>query len=300
MPTKPAQYRLVIFEAIEEPREVRDLISGVTGMHPTDAVQWLARAPGTWPRPLDEVTVRKLLDGLYDLRIPAEAWRTDQFPELSPARTVHRAACLNEGFRIEGLRGEPTHWVAWDRIEEICAGRIRVEDEYRQGQPPRGPGAVVAGIRALVLMKPQSSVRRQRATRIPRDPVGEVIIVRREPRIAFRIIENQMNYAYLGDRLSQSASENFPVFVADLCARAEAAYVTESTQALLRHSDPGEYEFESSQSLLDYATHRLLWSWYRRDRDAQSPGQSLDTEDEADSGTGSEDDADPYDDSDRR
>ena len=41
--------------------------------------------------------------------------------------------------------------------------------------------------------------------------------------VAFRVVENQMNYAYLGDRLKSSASENFPVFLADLCARAEAA-----------------------------------------------------------------------------
>ncbi len=118
-------------------------------------------------------------------------------------------------------------------------------------------------------MKPQPSSRRARATRIPRDPVGEVIIVRRDPRIAFRVVENQMNYAYLGERLSQSAAENFPVFLADLCARADAAYITPSTRSLLEHRDPGEYEFPSSQALLDYATHRLLWSWYRRDREAQ-------------------------------
>ena len=123
-------------------------------------------------------------------------------------------------------------------------------------------------------MKPQPSSRRARATRIPRDPVGEVIIVRRDPRIAFRVVENQMNYAYLGDRLSQSAAENFPVFLADLCARADAAYITPSTRSLLEDRDPGEHEFPSSQALLDYATHRLLWSWYRRDRDAQSDSRS--------------------------
>jgi hypothetical protein len=105
--------------------------------------------------------------------------------------------------------------------------------------------------------------------RIPRDPVGEVILARREPRIAFRIVENQMNYAYLGQRLSQSAAENFPVFLADLCARADAAYITPSTRSLMERRDPGEHGFASSQALLDYATHRLLWSWYRRDRDAQ-------------------------------
>ena len=114
MPDTSPLYRLVIFDAIEDPQELREMVCGVTGMHPTDAVQWLARAPGVWPRPLEEPEVRKLLDGLYEFGVAAEAWRTDQFPELSPARTVHRAACLDEGFRIEGLRGEPTHWVPWD------------------------------------------------------------------------------------------------------------------------------------------------------------------------------------------
>ena len=181
MPTTPARYRLVIFEAIDEPQEVRELVCRVTGMHPTDATQWLARAPGTWPKPLEESEVRKLLDGLFELGIAAEAWRTDLFPELSPRTDLHRAACMTEGFRTEGLRGEPTHWVPWDRIELICAGQIGAEDEYRHVQPPRWPSMVVSGIRALVLMKPQPSSRRARATRIPRDPVGEVIIVRREP-----------------------------------------------------------------------------------------------------------------------
>jgi hypothetical protein len=296
MPTSPARYRLVIFSAIDEPQEVRDLVCQATGMHPTDAVQALARAPGTWPQPLEEPAVRKLLDGLYEHGVAAEAWRADQFPELSPARTVHRAACLSDGFRIEGLRGEPTHWVPWDRIEEICAGRIAAHDEYRHVQPPRWPSVVVAGIRALALMKPQRSSRRSRAMRIPRDPVGEVVIVRRDPRIAFRVVENQMNYAYLGQRLCQSAAENFPVFLADLCARADTAYLTDSTRSFLEHRDPAEYEFPSSQALLDYATHRLLWSWYRRDRDAQSPPRDAQAPEGPDTDHDLEDGADAHDD----
>jgi len=263
-------------------------------MHPTDAVQWLARAPGTWPQPLDEPTVRALLDGFYEAGIAAEAWRTDSFPDLSPPRTIHRAACMKEGFRIEGLRGEPTHWVPWDRIELVCAGRISTEDEFRNVQAPRWPSTVVSGIRALALMKPNPSNRKARASRIPRDPVGEAIIVRRDPRIAFRVVENHMNYAYLGDRLSHSAAENFPVFIADLCARADAAYITDSTRFLLENREPSECEFPSSQALLDYATHRLLWSWYRRDRDAKfSAGAAGETSDpEIDHGTSTDNDAD--------
>jgi hypothetical protein len=263
------EYRLVIFDAISEPMELRDLVCRATGMHPTDAVQWLARAPGTWPQPLYQSKVRAILDGLYEAGIAAEAWRTDLFPDLSPPRTIHRAACLNEGFRTEGLRAEPTHWVPWDRIELICAGKISAEDEFRQVQAPRWPSTVVSGIRALALMKPQPIRRSARAARIPRDPTGEAIVVRRDPRIAFRVVENQMSYAYLGERLSQSAAENFPVFIADLCARSTAAYITPSTRSLLEQHDPGSHEFPSSQALLEYATHRLLWSWYRRDRDAR-------------------------------
>lgn len=294
MPTTPARYRLVIFDAIEDPQELRDVVCRVSGMHPTDAVQWLARAPGLWPQALDEPQVRGLLDGLYEAGVAAEAWRADQFPELSPARTVHRAACLNEGFRIEGLRAEPTHWVPWDRIEMICAGRIAAEDEYRKDPAPRWPSTVVAGIRALALMKPQPSGRHARAHRVPRDPVCEALIVRRDPRIAFRVVENQMNYAYLGDRLSTSAAENFPVFLADLCARADQAFITPSTRAILKMAEPGDYEFSSSQALMEYATHRLLWSWYSRDRDAQSPSSGWhdapDLEPEADDDDGDSDD----------
>jgi hypothetical protein len=271
MPSTPARYRLVIFQPIEELPPARDLVCRVTGMHPTDAAQGLARAPGTWPWLLEDTEVRAILNGLYELRIAAEAWRTDLFPDLSPARTVHRAACLAEGFRIEGIRAEPTHWVPWDRVELICAGRIGVEDEFRNVQPPRWPSLMVAGFRALALMKTQPSRRLTRASRIPHDPVGEVVIVRRDPRIAFRIVETQMNYSYLGERLTQSAAENFPIFLDDLCARAEAAYITPSTRAMLEHGDPADYGFPSSQALLDFATLRLLWSWYRRDRDAQGP-----------------------------
>lgn len=272
MSSSTPSYRLVIFDEIDESAlpAARDLFRKATGAHPTDAVQWLARTPGTWPYPLDEPTTRILLDGLYELAIAAEAWRVDLFPNLGTPRSVHRAACLEEGLRIEGLRAEPTHWVPWDRIEMICAGRIVAADEFRNPAAPRWPSAVVTGIRAIALRKPQPSDRRNRAQRIPRDPIGEILVVRREPRIAFRFVEDQMNYSYLGDRLAGSAAENFPVFLADLCARAESAYLAPSTLALLGRDDAAECEFPSSKALLDYATHRLLWNWYSRDRDRRN------------------------------
>ncbi len=261
------RYRLVVFDELEDPHRVRDLFSEVTGAHPTDAMQWLARVPGIWPKLLDEGQTRRLLDGLYELEIAAEAWRTDAFPDLSRPRTVHEAACIDGGFRVTGLRGEPTHWIPWDRVELIAAGKIAADDEFREVTPPGWVNAISTGFRAAIGRSPRTA-RKSRAMRIPRDPVGEVIVVRRDPRLAIRVVENKMNYGYLGDRLRPSAAENFPQLVGDLRRLARAAFVTPTTDALLDGGDPDDFEFDTSQSLLDYATLRLLWAWYRRDRDA--------------------------------
>ncbi len=266
-------YRLVLFDTPDEPEKVRDLICGVTGAHPTDAMYWVAHAPGIVRQPLAEGEVRELLDGLFELGVPAEAWRVDALPNLYPPRTVHQVACLDEGFKVQGLRGEPTHWVPWDRIELIAAGRVVQEDEQRDIVPPGWVQAAATGLNML-LRRRQAVLRRPRSLRLSRDPVGEALLVRRDPRIAFRVVETQMNYAYLGERLQASAGENFPIFLADLCQRAASAYLPQSTRAFLEGGDPDSYTFETPQALLDYATHRLLWSWYRRDRDAAQSNES--------------------------
>lgn len=261
-------YRLVLFEAPDDPVAVRDLLCRVTGSHPTDAMQWVARAPGVWRQPIEESQVRALLDGLYELGVPAEARTLSSLPNLSPPRTIHDAACLPEGFRVKGLRGEPTHWVPWDRLELVAAGLIEQEDEFREVTPPGWVQAASTGLNAI-LRRPQSVARRRRAMRITRDPVSEVILVRSEPRIALRIVSTQMSYASLGERRKSASSANFPQLLAEICTRAEAAYITPSTRALLEDRSE-DCTFPSSQALLDYATHRLLWSWYRRDRDASA------------------------------
>jgi hypothetical protein len=267
-------YRLVVFDEIEDLPPVRDLFVAVTGTHPTDATQWVARVPGVWPRPLDEAMTRKLLDGLYELEIAAEAWRLDKFPDLGTPRNVHVAACTDGGFRVMGLRGEPTHWVPWDKFELISAGLIAAEDEFREVSPQTWISAINSGARLMLGRSPRP--RRARAIRIPRDPMPEVLLVRKDPRVTFRIVAGQMNYAYLNERLRPSAAENFPLLLADLCSHAKEAYLTYPTRALLAGEATEDDVFPDSQALLDYTLHRLLWSWYRRDGGAKEAREASD------------------------
>ncbi len=266
-----ARYRLVIFDELDDPHKVRDLFCKLTGLHPTDAMQMVARMPGIWPKILDEGQTRRLLEGLFELEVAGEAWRVDAFPDLGRPRTIHEGACLEGGFRVTGLRGEPTHWAPWDKVELIAAGKIAADDEYRGVAPPGWVNAISTGFRAAIGRAPRAA-RATRAMRVPRDPVGEVLIVRRDPRLAFRVVENKMNYGYLGDRLRPAAAENFPILVADLRRLATSAFVTPTTAALLDGGDPDDYEFTSPQSMVDYATLRLLWGWYKRDHERATDG----------------------------
>jgi hypothetical protein len=268
MAESEAQYRLVVFDELENAALVRDVFVEVTGTHPTDAMQWIAKLPGPWPKPLTEAHARGLLAKLFELEIAAEAWRVDQFPDLGMPRTIHAVSCDDTGFKVQGLRGEPTHWVPWDKFELISAGLIDSEDEFRDVSPPGWLSAINSGAKMLMGRNPAAS-RRVRAMRIPRDPVPEVLIVRRDPRITFRVVAREMNYSYLGDRLKPSAAENFPVFLHDLCTRAIQAYLTNPTRDMLEGSVHEEDVFANSQGLYDYTLHRLLWSWYRRDGDAE-------------------------------
>jgi hypothetical protein len=266
-------YRLVVFDELDDIKPVRDLFVAATGSHPTDAAQWVARVPGVWPKPLDEATTRKLLDGLYEMEIAAEAWRVDAFPDLGTTRTIHAASCEEAGFRVTGLRSEPTHWVPWDKFELISAGLIEAEDEFRDVSPPSWISGINAGARLFTGRNP-ARARKTRAMRVPRDPMPEVVLIRKDPRVTFRVVAGQMNYSYLGERLKPSSAENFPLFLADLCARAKSAYLTYPTRDLLAGQACEDDVFPDSQSLLDYSLHRLLWSWYRRDGEARARGET--------------------------
>lgn len=273
MPEPTNDYRLVVFDNPDDPAPLRALLRGTLGLHPTEANQWIARTPGIWSHPLAEGEAREVLDGMYELGIAAEAWRLDQLPKLSPARSVHIVACLPDGLRIGGLHGEPAHWVPWNKVALIHGGRIAAEDLYHPAEGIGWANALGQGLNALVLRKPNAP-RTQRAQRTPRDPVAEVHVVRDDPRVAFRFVADKLNYSYLADRLKHSAQENFPLFLADLCLGAAEAFITEPTRELLKQAE-GDASAQpcilpSSNALLDDTTLRLIWSWYRRDRDRQT------------------------------
>jgi hypothetical protein len=67
-----------------------------------------------------------------------------------------------------------------------------------------------------------------------------------------------MNYEYLGERKTDSATVNFRLFLDDLLRHTPHAYVTPSTRAFLAHGAERLYHFDSTEHLQRYTQFHCL------------------------------------------
>jgi len=162
-------YRLVVFEEVDDPQgNPRPVLQGGrASTRPTPCSGWRG-CRGSGPRPLSETETRSLLDGLYEYGVPAEAWRNRPVPrDLPAADDPHGRLPARRAFRVQGLRGEPTHWVPWDRIDWSAAGRSRPRTSSGASAARPGPGPV-GGPAAITLRGPKPPRRTQRPARAAR------------------------------------------------------------------------------------------------------------------------------------
>ena len=67
-----------------------------------------------------------------------------------------------------------------------------------------------------------------------------------------------MNYEYLSDRKTGSATQNFRLFIEDLVSQSPETAVTPSTRAYRDHGLLKDYEFPSSDALQRYTVFQRL------------------------------------------
>jgi hypothetical protein len=147
---------------------------------------------------------------------------------------------------IVELYGEPECVVPWPDLELVSVGRVPLESDHRY-LPEQDP---VMG----------SGRRTGHKTMNVAAVIGpELWLIRKNPVRGFRINHKRMNYEYLGNRMTDSASNNFRRFVRDLLERSPNAYRTPATRAFCEHGLLRHFEFRSSEQLRHYTVfHRLL------------------------------------------
>jgi len=262
----PVKYRLVVFEKPEDTEPVRAFLAKALGIHPLDAQRLTAHMPGILPGLYDAKTSKTVIDRLFELRIPAEARSTDTFPDLTRPRVVQDLTLTGGGINFrDNVTKQTLHFLPWNRIGLIAAGRIVVPDTVIEYDPSGITRNVVYGVRRM--LGGGALNRKERTVRAAGFPKGSAIIWRREPHGVFRLSEDRLRYDILGEHRAETAAENFPRLIKWLAASAENAYLTDATRALIGDTGIEPQVYPDEETMIESATMQLLRSWYRQDRE---------------------------------
>ena len=212
-------------------------------MHPTDAMIRAERLPGILPASLSRDVAEHVAAAINRAGVHAEAVSQKDIPDFEHAEAVHHVRCNGTGLEIIELHGGTESRVAWSDVELIAVGRVRDEEEEH-----------------LVADKPIFSYRRLTPDEhFVRQVAGpELWLVAGNPLRPYRIDHSRMNYEYLAERKTDSATHNFRCFVEDLVKNAVSAYITPSTRAFLGLAPTRHYEFDSADDLRRYTVFHLL------------------------------------------
>jgi hypothetical protein len=238
------EYQVVVFGTPGDPLELRELLIEKLGLHPTDAQVRAHLAPGVLPDRLVKSKADELANAIRKLGVNATAVAAAEIPSFEHPELVHRARCLETGLEVIELHGEPECLLPWGEVELISIGYVPLEHVHRY--------QVVSTALTSAPRPPHE------ALEVAALSGFEAWIIRREPRQALRIDHNRMNYEYLGDRLTDSSTQNFRLFVGDAVRLAPHTYLTPSTRAFLQHGPLRHYHFDSPEELRRYTIFHLL------------------------------------------
>jgi hypothetical protein len=238
-------YRVVVFAEPDDPHDLAEVFESVLKMHPTDAMVQARRPPGVLPTPLDREQAERLAGSIVAAGVQAEAVSASELPILEHVPAVHHARCLETGLEIIELHGWEAALVPWDVIDLLSVGQVPQETSRHFSE------AQSTSIKAGRRTGPTT-------VETPLPPGPEAWIICSNPFRVYRIDHKRMNYEYLGERKTDSATANFQLFINDVVARARRAYLTPATRAFLERGSVGSYSFESSEDLERFTVLHLL------------------------------------------
>ena len=239
------KFRLVVFGHMEDPDELRQILIESAGVHPDDAVTAVHTLPGIVPLRLSKDIARSVADEVNRRGIRAIWLPETELPRLDHAEIIHHAGCQQQGLEMFDLHGTRTRVVPWPDVCLLSVGCVPLDDGRCYSAEPH------------VVVHAAPNPHGAMVEKAHRD--GLVLWIACEhPWTVYRLVHNQINYEYLGARETTSATQNFSLFVEDLCRLAHRAYLTSATRAFLNHGLRRHFEFHSTEELRDYTAFHIL------------------------------------------
>jgi len=238
-------FRVVVFATADDPHQFRDLLVQQLSMHPTDAMILVHSTPGILPEHLDGEQAEQLVAAIEEMGIAAEVISTADIPDFTRAPQVHNVHLADDGLSILGPSGEQSALIRWNDVEMISVGQI--------------PGELT---RHYFFDNDVTFTASRRRYIAPDEVAGTATMVLwllcDKCRQGYRIEKTHMNFSELGARMTPSASANFHLFVQEIAARSDSAYLTPATHTFLGHGTLRHVQFSSEQELERYTAFHLI------------------------------------------
>ena len=243
-------FRVAIFSRSSDPDAMVAALVDSLELNRIDAKIHVAHIPGVLPDRLTREQAEFVVSAVKETGVAAAAVAQSEIPQLNHPETIHHAACLDDGLEIIGLTGSRSGFVSWDDLEFVSVGHIPLESAHHYASESN----------VVVHSSPHTFEEESEGIAVS----GPVCwIIARNPQRVFFINHSRMNYDYLGDRKSSSATANFHEFLTDLTRLATTAYLTPATHAILNHGSASDYLFKDAEqfkqaTVLQFLLHQTV------------------------------------------
>lgn len=238
------EYRTLVLSLPEQHEDLAGVLEERFGLNRIDARILIHNLPGLLPAVPSEEAAKELADDIHRWGGYADSVPAADVPSLAHPKAIHHARCSDAGLEIFDLDSSIEETWGWDELALINVGSVLQERMHRESPDTTllhsAPG--YKGIRMDL-----TAMRGPEAWLIAEDP------------LRFRRVKyTEMNYEYLGERMADSATLNFRMFIDDIISRTKNAYLTPAARAFTEHGLLQHYAFDSEDALRNHTLFHLL------------------------------------------
>ncbi len=241
-----ADHRLVVFAVSQDIQALEDGLMALPQMDRATARMQSRLMPGIIPYAYTAEAAELVAAALCQQGMTAEGIPVQNIPDLLHAFQTHHVQLTKTNLEVMDTT-DHSQAVPWDKIAVISVGSVPSSSPSRF----RGPAALSAG---------SSHKAWNEGVHIGGRSRPEALIVLSDGQPGFMLASDEMNYEYLGERLSTASTANFRLLLRDIISHAPAAWVTPSTVAFLDHTHDVRTDFKSHDEFRRYTEFQALLS----------------------------------------
>ena len=242
----PVSHRVVVFGVHDDSSTLEKVLASIPGGDRPSAKHLVRTLPGIIPRMFDRNGAAAIARDIRNLGLHAAALPATEVPDFSHSEKTHHLRAFDDSLEVMNMADEVTLW-PWDAVTVISVGVVPTTVSARQRPSP-------------ALAQGTAHRRWNTGSTIAPKSRAEAFVVLTVDRPVLTFASDEMNYEFLGSRMTGSSSANFRKLIKDLISHAPGAWVTPSTRAFVDRSPIRHCEFRSHDDFRKYTEFQTLLS----------------------------------------